>query len=282
MSTAVIRPLRSYCHPMDKTIIRILDNPVTDVTVKKIVQMNAELVYGQVLGSGIPVNERSFPEVNEMVEHCSKVLRIKRPYVIISSSIGFNAFTLGTDENPSIVLGSMLVKALSKEHLRFVIGHECGHIAMGHVTYTVAANILASFATNVPVLGDAVNYTAGTALNAWSRRSEITADRAGLICCGSPRIAKEALMQLELGFVDIQNSSIDAYVENSIKYRNGGILRRIGEYGQAHPLLPKRIEAIDLFMQSELLYQLAGKEAPNEAICVRELNRQIEKLIRVI
>lgn len=279
---AAANPLRGYCHPMDAAIIRTLDNPVTDLIVKKMVNVSAELTYGQLLSSGVPVSDRSFPEVNAMVEHCARVLRIRKPYVIISNSVNFNALTLGSDEEPSIVLGSMLVKAMTRERLLFVIGHECGHVAMDHLTYTIAANLMASFASSVPVLGDAVSMTAGAALNAWSRRAEISADRAGLLCCNNLQTAKEALLQIELGIVDIRNSNVRDYVENSSRYRSGSVFRRVGEYAQSHPLLPKRIEALDLFMCSSLLFRLAGQTPPQEAISDRMLNIRVEKLIRVL
>lgn len=276
------KSLRSYCHPVDASVIRVLSNPVTHCLISEFVKLTADANFGSMLASGVPVNENSFPQVNALVDHCVEVLRIRKPYVVVSSSAGFNAFTMGSDENPGIVIGSMLINMLTNEQLLFVIGHECGHIAMGHVVYTAAANLMKMFATNVPVIGDMLNMTAGAALNAWSRRSEISADRAGLLCCADLSSAQKALLQLELGFADMENTDLEDYVKSSENYLQQGLLRKVGEYSVGHPLLPKRIKALDMFMNSSLLYRICGQTPPDDAITDRDLCLRIEKLIRVI
>lgn len=282
MNTTVNAPRRSYCHPIDASIIRVLDNPLVTTVFRTIMAIAADSAFGQSIAEGIPVNERSFPHVHNMVKQCADTLSIPMPYVVVSNSIGFNAFTAGSDQEPYIVLGNMLVKAMTEEQLLFAIGHECGHVAMGHVVYQSVVNALALLASSVPILGDLINSTAGIALNAWSRRSEISADRAGLLCCGDLEVAQRALMQIEMGLIDANDASIEDYVRNSTRFRNGSVLRRIGEYGSAHPMLPKRIEALALFMESSLLYRIAGCQPPQNAVNDRELKRRIEKLIRVL
>jgi len=282
MNTTSAAPHRSYCHPIDASIIRALDNPAVNTVFRKALSIAADSSFGQMIATAIPVNEHSFPHLHEMVKHCADTLRIPMPYVVVSSALGFNAFTTGSDKEPYIVLGSMLVKALKEEQLHFVIGHECGHIAMGHVIYQSVVNVLTMLAKTVPILGEIVNSTAGIALNAWSRRSEITADRAGLLCCGDLEVAQRALLQLEMGLIDIKDANITDYLQSSKQYRNGGIIRRLGEYTQSHPMLSKRMEALELFMGSSLLHRIAGQKPPQNAIDDRELERRIEKLVRVL
>ena len=275
-------PHRSYCHPVDESIIRVLDNPIINGVFRELVAVSADAFYGQVLATGIPVNEGSFPGLHRMVKHCTAILRIPMPYVIVSNSVGFNAFTLGSDKEPYIVLGSMLVKAMTEEQLHFVIGHECGHIAMGHVVYRMAASTATVLAAKVPILGDIINSTAGVALKAWSRRSEISADRAGLLCCGDLTVAQRSLLQLEMGLIDTETADLDAYLRGSRNYRSGGILRRLGEYFLEHPLLPKRIEALELFTKSKLYFALKGLEPPGNALSDAALQQKVEKLVRVL
>lgn len=282
MTNATYAPFRTYCHPIDSNIIRVLDNPAVNLMFRKLISLVADGNFGQMLASGIPVNERSFPQVHSIVETCTQTLQIPMPYVIVSNSAGFNAFTTGSDRKPYIVLGSLLVKALTEDQLRFVIGHECGHIAMGHVLYKTIANVLASLATQAPIIGDLVNSTAGLALNAWSRRSEISADRAGLLCCGDLETAQRALMQLEMGLIDAKDANMDDYVKSSTQFRKDGIIRRLGELKHSHPLLPKRIEALELFTESSLIYRVAGRTPPEDAINDRTLERLVEKLLAVI
>ena len=282
MSTANYAPQRNYCHPIDTNIIRALDNPVMNSVFRNILSIKTDLNLGQLIATGIPVNERSFPQIYEIVKKCAQTLRIQIPYVIVSNSVGFQAFTTGSDQQPYIILGGMLVKSMKEEYLHFVIGHECGHIAMGHVLYESIVRTIANEAKNAKVIGLLVDSTAGIALKAWSRRSEISADRAGLLCCGSLDVAQQALMQLEMGFIDQENANLEDYVACSNQFREGNVLRRLGEYAQTHPLLPKRIEALELFMESSLLYRIAGHMPPADALNDRTLERRIEALLKVI
>ena len=273
---------REYSHPIDAALVRILDNPVVNSVFKSFVDMAVDAQYGPVIASGIPVNEATFPKLNAIVEHCVKTLRIKRPYVVVSGNIGFNAITMGSDEEPYIVLGNFLTTAMSEDQLRFVIGHECGHLAMGHVVYHTAANVAGNLSNALPVVGPVIYNTAGFAIKAWSRRSEITADRAGMLCCGSLDLAKKTLMQLEMGFMNSDAVDVNNYVRSSQQYRKGGILRRIGEYTAEHPILPKRIQALDAFSDSELFYHVTNRIAPVGTMSDQILAQKVEDLIRVL
>lgn len=271
-----------YSHPVDAVQVRILDNPVINTVFKSLIDTAVDAKYGTVLSSGIPVNEKTFPELNEIVEHCVEMLQIRRPYVVVSGAVGFNAITMGSDEEPYIVLGNHLVSALTKEQLSFVIGHECGHVAMGHVVYHTAANVVGTMANAIPVVGPVAYNSACIAIKAWSRRSEITADRAGLLCCGDMEIAKKTLMQLELGFVQVEGLDADNYVESSQNYRKAGVLRRIGEYTASHPILPKRIQALDVFESSECYYLARNMVPPTGVMTAAELMKAVEEQIRVL
>ncbi|MBQ7371925.1 MAG: M48 family metallopeptidase [Blautia sp.] len=174
------RTVREYCHPVDEKIIRKLDNPAVNAVFKTLIDVNVDQQFGQMLATGIPVNQQNYPREDEMLRQCSEILGIRRPYAIISGSeAGINAFTTGSDEEPYLILTSLLVKTLSTEQLKFVIGHECGHIAMGHVVYHSAVNAAGSFSRLIPLIGPVVYNFISFPMKAWERRSEITADRAG-------------------------------------------------------------------------------------------------------
>lgn len=273
---------QSYAHPIDSGIIDLLDRPAIKTLFGSAVSMMTDMNYSQIISNGIPVNQESLPEVNELVEHCVAALGIRRPYVVLSGSIGMNAYTIGSDEEPYIVLGSILARIMTRERLLFIIGHECGHIAMGHVIYHTAVNMAGSLSAAIPVIGPMVYQTSALALSAWSRRSEITADRAGLLCCRDREAAQKALMQLNAGLIDLEKLDMQSYVGSSRRYRQGTVLRRIGELTQTHPPLTKRIEAIELFANSELYYQAAGLPSPASAISKTELSQSVERLIAVL
>lgn len=273
---------RNYAHPIDSGIIKVLDMPGVKNVFGAAVDALTDLNYSEILSSGILVNEKSFPEIHDIVEHCVAVLGIKRPYVVVSNAIALNAFTVGSDEEPYIVLGNMLVRVMDTVKLRFIIGHECGHIAMGHVIYHSVVSMAGSFSNVIPVIGPMVYKTSSLALVAWSRRSEITADRAGLLCCLDVGEAKKALLQTQSGFIDANQLDLKSYVKNSKRYGRRSVLRRVNEFLQAHPPISKRMEALDLFVQSELYYTAQGTEAPVNCISEQELASSVEHIIAVL
>ncbi|MBR1693268.1 MAG: M48 family metallopeptidase [Lachnospiraceae bacterium] len=274
---------RDYAHPVDLGIIKFLDNSAVNTVFRQLVEMIADSTYGPLVASGIPISEKTYPEINLLVNECVQELRIKRPYVIISSALqGLNAMTFGNDEEPYIAISPLMIKMLNSQQLKFVIGHECGHIAMGHVIYHSVVSIAATFASAVPVIGPIVNKVGFFPLKAWSRRSEISADRAGLLCCGSCESAQRTLLQLELPYMDASELDIEDYVEHSEQYMKKGIIRKLNEFDDAHPIIPKRIQALNEFAVSEKYHRLTGEPSSEDATPDAELERRIENIIKIL
>ena len=193
-----------------------------------------------------------------------------------------NAITFGSDEEPYIAISPLLLNVMDLEQLKFIIGHECGHIAMGHLLYHSVVSLATAFSTAIPIIGPIVNKVGILPLKAWSRRSEISADRAGLLCCNSCEVAKRTLLQLAIPFMDASKIDIDDYINNSEKYLQKGIIRKLNEFDDAHPIIPKRIHALDKFAKSEKYYKLTNQTIPVGAISDLELERQIEGIIKIL
>lgn len=274
---------RDYALPLDSTITNFFDNPVINSVFKQYVEMGADSRWGSVVASGVEINDHNYPEMNKLVEECVETLNIHRPYVIISSAVpGCNACTFGSDEEPYIALSSLLIKTLSPTQLKFVIGHECGHVAMGHMVCHTAINMTTIFAKKTPIIGDIIEKVGTAPLNVWGRRTEISADRAGLICCRNLEAAQRALIQIELPFMDVSEIDISEYIVNSEKYLKKGILRKATEFEEAHPILPKRIKALEVFSNSEKYYRIISQNTSEDLLSDRDLDREIEKIIKVL
>ena len=276
-------PVRRYGHPIDSTLVQTLDSDLINDAFRTFVNFNADRAMGTMVASSIPVTEKNYPALNRIVDECVERLGIRRPYVIVTNHMGgINAMAFGSDDEPYVAVTSLMSKIMSEDQMRFVIGHECGHIAMGHMVYHTAATMLGSLSQYIPVVGKLVYSGMSIPLNAWARRSEITADRAGLHCCKDPEIAKKTLLQIETAFNSAEDIDLAAYLETSKRYLDRSIVRKVGEYGANHPMTPKRIEALDLFANSELYYEMMGLSAPAEALSAAALEKQIEKIVRVL
>ena len=272
-----------YGHPIDSGIVNLLDTPVINGAFRKLVDFNADTLMGQMLASSIPVTRDNYAGLNTIVDECVETLHIRRPYVIVTNQLsGMNAITFGSDGEPYIAITSLLNKIMSPDEMRFIIGHECGHIAMGHVVYHTAATVLGSFSQMIPVIGSAVYGTISFPLKAWSRRSEITADWAGLVCCRDLNVAQKALLHIESAYMDVEEVNIDEYMNQSKRYLNDGIMRKVGEYKSEHPLTPKRIEALDIFAKSIPYYEAVGRDIPVDAVSKKDLDDAVENIVRVL
>src|SRR5262249_17984469 len=112
-----------------------------------------------------------------------------------------NAFAIGMERH-TIVLSSGLVDLLNDDELRAVIGHELGHIKSGHMLYRTIAIFLSLVglvaARNLPfvnLLSQALLY----AFYDWFRKSELTADRAGLLVAQDADVSIRGLLKLAGG-----------------------------------------------------------------------------------
>ena len=205
-----------YAFSGDVRVLRKLDRakPVK-VVAEAAVRFWKTARKNELLGQGVKLNQRQFPEVYATVVDCAHKLGISVPNVYISQDYLLNAGTYGTDQEAFIVIGTPLLELLEPDELAFVIGHECGHLQNNHVVYRTAVSFLSQ---GVGAYLKWAVIPASVALNGWSRRAEITCDRAGLVCCRSEEAATQAMLKLVTGSkelasrIDVEDylSQIDA------------------------------------------------------------------------
>ncbi len=283
VSVEARRNALEFAHPVDQSIIRALDSPAINAVFNKIVQTSIDANYGLALATGIHVSRNAYKQLYEIVVDCARELEIPVPYVIISDSVhGLNACTAGTNQFSFIAISTMLPVVLSQEEMKFVIGHECGHLAFGHVVYHSAISMMGAAGGLLPLVGPIVTKTISYPLNAWGRRSEISADRAGLICCGDVNAAKRALMRLEGGLLNIDNIDIDEYVRESERMLDSTSIGKFAEFNMQHPIIPKRIKALDLFSKSAMYGKYTGQPIDVDSLSWEQLAKETEQIIEVM
>lgn len=279
------RNVVDFAHPIDAAIIKLLDAPYIKKIFEKYVDICVDIGEGTELATGIKITENNNPEIYQVIRECSDTLGIPVPYVVVSRSVsGVNAQTSGTDQFAYIAISSLLNMLMTTEEQHFVIGHECGHLALGHVVYHTAVRLLGGLGGLLPLVGDVIANTIQYPLNAWIRRSEISADRAGLICCRNLATAQKALLKLEAGFMNVDDTDINEYLENSRRFLSGNFLGKYRELFQSHPLIPKRIEALELFSRSEKYYRAIGEQPPVGMTLIgdEELEQRTHEIIKIV
>ncbi len=273
-----------YAHPVDGWILRTLNSTPVKSVINKALDALVSYTFGYDLAMSIFIDAQTFPDIYDVLVRCSQTLGIPIPHAVTRHDPSlFNAYTAGTDEYAFIHITSTLLEYYTKDEAEFVVGHECGHIASGHMTYHTLAQLLTSAA--IQKLGPwapLVQVVAGPTLLAWSRRAEVTADRAGLLCCGDIAVAERALLRLLTGLANVDRVDMEDYLRRYKDIEEFHGSAKFQELFSTHPMLPKRILALRLFANSEIYYSLSGKPKPDgqRLLGREELNRRVSDIIK--
>jgi Zn-dependent protease with chaperone function len=245
-----------------------------ELAVQSTVRMFKDVWRSELLGNSVKVSERQFPRIQNIAKQCADTLHIPVPTVYIVNSPVLNAATYGTNEESFIMVHSALVDHYSDEELLTVIGHECGHIHNSHVVYLTALHFLTQMA------GLFVRWAvqpATLALRAWSRRAEITCDRAGMLCAKNAQVSARSLTKLVLGSKKLyEEFNVEAFLDQYEEGKDG-----MGRYLEAlatHPWLPKRVLAMRVFAESELYRKAAG--IGEGGLSMTEVDSRVLKLLK--
>jgi len=230
----------------------------------------------QLLGSAVKVSERQFPRIYGIVRQSCDTLQIAMPQVFLVNSPVFNAGTLGTNDDSFIMVHSSLVDQYTDEELLTVIGHECGHIHNSHVAYLTALHYLTYMAG---MFLPWILQPALVALRGWSRRAEVTCDRAGMLVAKNPAASERAITKLAVGSKKLyEEFNLDAFLEQHDEGSQG-----IGKYMEVfatHPWLPKRVLAMRVFGESQLFHKAMSGDASATGLSMSEVDSRVAGLLK--
>src|SRR6476469_4866584 len=183
--------------------------------------------------SGVKLTPGQFPEAYEMLVDAasrSGLAYIPDAYVVLGNGV-INAAASGHGFRRFVVVNSDLLEvggaAREPEALRFVIAHEVGHIAAGHVSYW---RILGTFASQwVPFVGSTL-----------SRAQEYTADNYGHAL--APQGARSAMATLAGGKYLGRSVDVDAMADRAVT--EPGFFVWVTNAAASHPVLLWRMHAL--------------------------------------
>jgi Zn-dependent protease with chaperone function len=268
-----------YAYSDDLKALQALQKlkPVTFV-VESSIRMSKSLSMNNIVGNAVKVTPRQFTKLYEILLHCAAALQIPVPTLYVAQDPDLNASTYGTTDDSFILLHSSLVDHFTDEELTFVIGHECGHIQNSHVMYLTAAHYLTTVASSM-IRWAATPAT--VALNAWSRRAEITCDRAGLIVTKDIDLAIRCMIKLAVGSQRLyEQINPEEYLKQLEESQRG--IGRFYEALQAHPYHPKRVEALRLFSESEYYQRKILGETQTTGKSLEEVDTAVSKILSVL
>jgi Zn-dependent protease with chaperone function len=173
--------------------------------------------------------------------------------VYITPERQLNAYTFGLSSPKVVVLYASLFQVMDADELRFILGHELGHVALGHTWL----NSLVGGMAGIPS-----SWSAGMLMSMaflwWNRVCEYSADRAGLLACGKPEKATSALLKLAAGSGALNPETLKA-VYQRVDAEDDTLMGVVNEALSSHPLLIKRIQELQRFSKSSQYAYLQGQ-----------------------
>jgi Zn-dependent protease with chaperone function len=235
--------IRAIEHPADRAALTTMRKvPGFDMALKKLLGLLGERSLHTIyMASAVRVGEKQFANLHRLYSECLEILDVEeRPELFVSQTPFVNAGAIGTD-NPFIVLNSGAIRLLDDDELRFILGHELGHILSDHVLYKTMLNLLLRMTVvrfGIP-LGWLAIFAIIAALNEWDRKSELSADRAGMLCLQDADAAYRVFMKLS-GGASTSQMNLEAFVRQAEDYESGGdkldsVYKILNLIGKRHP-----------------------------------------------
>jgi Zn-dependent protease with chaperone function len=193
----------SWEHPADRAALQALRAvPGVDEVIRKVLALlggerGVRLLFQ---GNSVRVGPSQFPRLWHLhTEVCTTFDWSVVPELYVSQTPFFNAGAYGIDR-PFIVVHSAAIELLDDDELRVLLSHELGHVISGHALYRTIAAILALISLGaLPTLAGLAVLPVRLAFLEWSRKSELSADRAGLLGGQDIAVAQRVDMKMAGG-----------------------------------------------------------------------------------
>lgn len=215
-------------------------------------------------GHSLKVEEALLKDIYDLCQEVKEKLKYEGKIdFYITGDATVNAFSVASqDENePSIInINSGLFDLMSREELKFVIGHELGHLINKDTALARLINFIFPEGSKIPV-------SLLHKIRLHEQLAELVADRYGYIAAEDLGACVTAFYKLASGLdLSKKNISIDALINENLK-RLEYFLNDQGISRASHPVNPIRVQALNLFAN---------------ATSEEELNEGIDELIGIL
>ena len=256
-------------HPADRAALNALRQvPGFDEAVKRIFGFFGERGIRLLFqANAVRCGPQQFPRLHELLlETCDTMDWSDHPELYVTQTPMVNAGAVGF-EHPFIVLNSGAVSLLDDDELRVLIGHELGHVISGHALYrTITILLLELGFQNLPFLAGIALLPIKLALLEWYRKSELSADRAGLLASQDREASLRVFLKLA-GGGDMAQMNLPAFLEQAKEYEQSGgpldtIYKILNTLGASHPFNTLRAAELDRWIEAGHYGRIVGGEYP--------------------
>ena len=213
--------------------------------------------HSAVVQHSYQINTHSPQDLTKLVNTCQARIQPGQVQIYVAPSSQLNAYTFGISGPKVIVLYSSLFERMDADELSFILGHEMGHVSLGHTWLNSLVGGMAGIPTS---FGASVLLKA--CLLWWNRACEYSADRAGLLACNNPAKAISTLVKLASGG-KIQSQADLIKTLRLIESQEENVVNQLGEVLSNHPMIIRRIQALRQYTNSAQYKRLQARVNQN-------------------
>lgn len=205
--------IEDFAHPDDTaamrslTKIKALDkamSAIEDKTYRLYLRMDT-------LGNCVRLTRDNAPDICAIVEDVCEILNYAPiPELYSTRSYKLDILPRGVDR-PVLIIPDFILNRYDKALLYFDFGRAITRLKSGYMKFYTAALMIISVTDEVPFVSETVKLSFAN----WLRKSELTADRGGLLACQNYRAAMSFLMnKAGMPVQENRNVQITEYVES--------------------------------------------------------------------
>jgi Zn-dependent protease with chaperone function len=210
--------------------------------------------HNELVEKAYPVTLQSEPELANLVNNCAARLGSGSFSTFIAPGNTLNAYTFGLVEPQVVVVYAGVLRIVDADELRFIIGHELGHMRLGHTWLNSLMGGMSGIPS--PYLAAIVLYFS---FRWWNRACEYSADRAGLLACGKPEKAVSALIKIAGGSYAARSAEGRQQALYRIEAEDDHLENNLREMISTHPMMGRRLEALRKYAVSQEYQRLQAQ-----------------------
>lgn len=258
-------PQLALCKALSEQIYNALQGPVVEEVLKQARTTDNDSYWRSAMeGHSLKVEPRLLSRLHTLFEEVKQKLDFTEKvdfYVTGDSTV--NAFSVAADSpgHPHIVnVNSALIDLMTDDELRFVIGHELGHLIDRDTSLLRLINFIFPDPSVMPI---ALQHK----VRLWEQLSELVADRYGYLAVEDLGVCVSAFYKMASGLdLSKMDVALDVLLEENLKHLEY-FLKDKGISIDSHPVNPIRVQSLNLFATSK---------------SQRTLNRHMDELISIL
>lgn len=257
---------RDYVHPEDQAALENLKAiPAFAACLRSFMKIGIERsIHGLSMASKIRLGPEQLPQIYNILPPVCQMLGIDEPEFYLEMNPIPNAYTQG-DSRIIVTATSGLIEMLEEDEIRAVLAHECGHIACRHVLYHTMGQMLARYGPAIFGPLAALSMPVQLGLCYWSRRSELSADRAAALVMKGSAPVVHTMIRLAGGPKSLTGQvNLELYLRQAEAYDKlldsqwDKLLQGLAIMNIDHPFLSVRAREVTRWSETEHFERMIG------------------------